>query len=69
MRKWILKHIHPYDDYSVRATKHDDIRENVHTFSTPWLYRAVVMYISFNLRYRECTIVFTHYRYKKGGAE
>lgn len=65
MRRWILKHIHPYDDYSVRATKRDDIRENIHTFSTVWLHRAIAKYIYFNLKYRDCTIVFTHYRYEK----
>lgn len=69
MRKWILAHIHPYDGYGVRATKCDDIRENIHTFSTVWLLRAIAMYIYFNFKYRNCTIVFTHYRYEKGGAE
>lgn len=68
VKKWMLKRI-LYDDYSVRATKHDDIRENIHTFSTPWLCRAIMMYVCFNIRYRDCTIVFTHYRYEKGRTE
>lgn len=63
--------IHEYDDYSVRATKHDDIRENIHTFSTPWLFRAMMYYIYFHFKYPKCTIVFTHHKYekttKKGG--
>ena len=54
-----------YDDYSVRATKYDDIRENIHMFSTPWFIRAVRKYIYFHFKYPECTIVFTHHKYSK----
>lgn len=65
MKLWLYKLLHEFDDYSVRATKHDDIKENIHVFSTPWLFRALYKYIVFNFKYPNCTIVFTHHRYEK----
>lgn len=61
----VLKYIHPYDDYSVRAVKDNDIRNNIHTFFTPWFFRAVMMYVYFHFKYPKCTIVFTHRNYKR----
>jgi hypothetical protein len=65
MNNWLLRHIHTYDSYSVRATQCDDIRENVHAYCTVWLHRAVVYYVYLNFKYRNCTIVFTHHRYER----
>lgn len=65
MKLWLYKLLHEFDDYSVRATKHDDIRENIHVFSTPWLFKALYKYIVFNFKYSNCKIVFTHHRYEK----
>lgn len=61
----LLKHIHPYDSYSVRATQYDDIRENIHVYCTVWLFKALMKYIYFNFKYRNCTIIFTHHRYER----
>lgn len=55
---------HLNDDYCVRATKCDDIRVNIHSYSTPWLIKAIFKYIYFHIKYPDCTIVFTHYRYR-----
>lgn len=63
IKLWWYKHFHLRDDYSVRVTKCDEIRENYYTFATPWLIRAIIKYICLNLRYPVCTIVFTHHRY------
>lgn len=64
MKLWLYKKLHLNDDYSVRATKHDDIRKNIHTYGTPWFLKAVLMYIRFHFKYPKCTIVFTHHRYR-----
>lgn len=65
MRKWILSHIHPYDDYTVRACPHNDIRDSIHTLHTVWLHVAIMQYIRFNIKYRDCTVMITHHRYER----
>ena len=65
IKLWLYMLLHQYDDYSVRATLNSDIRENIHAHSTPWLLKAIVLYIYFNFKYPNCTIVFTHFRYEK----
>jgi len=63
MKLWLYKKLHEFDDYSVRATKYNDVRGNIHMYSTPWLFKALYKYVVFNVKYPECTIVFTHHRY------
>ena len=65
LKEWVYTHVHQYDDYSVRATKWDDIRENVYAFVTPWATKAIIKYIYLHFKYPKCTIVFTHFRYEK----
>ena len=65
MKLWLYKILHKFDDYSVIVTKRDDIRENIHTFTAPWLFKALYKYIVFNIKYPSCTIVFVHHRYEK----
>ena len=65
LKLWLYMHFHQYDDYSVRATKWNDIRENVYAISTTWFTHAIVYYIYLHFKYPKCTIAFTHFKYEK----
>lgn len=65
MRVWLYKHLHENDDYQVRVIKCEDIRKVKEIFHTPWFLRALGVYIYWNFKYRQDTVVFIHFRYEK----
>lgn len=65
IRFWLFKKLHENDDYSVRVPCKNNIGGNYYIYATPWMTKAVVVYIYLHFKYPKDTIILTHHKYRR----